>query len=548
VSLGPRGWSVSALILALGHLWLLVLGSPELAISLRYLLLLMILIAALRFGYRFNALAALTVVAYLVLSESWWLGSSEPSLELSRMIDLTLVCILALLSAQLITMYRLESATASVDIRRHASHDATTGLLKREAFRSQLLELAAGEGQGGREHACLHIDIDRFSVVNDQSGIEAGDLMLREIADLIAGDLPVTASAARLDGDDFAVLLRNCGEHEAERVATNIRRRIAALRPASGAGESVVTASIGVAPFPGGDSDADVVLLTAHTAMSLVQGSGGDGLRLLRVDDDAVADRKRAAALVGEIRAAIDANRFEIYCQELQALQDPDEKRLSFEVLSRVTDQQGRPLPPVEVFPLAEKYELMQEIDRVVVSNAIGWLASHPDCVERTRACCINLSGATINTANIGFYRGLLETFDLPPEKLCFEVTETSAVTHFRAAVEFMGAIRAAGCSFALDDFGAGMSSFEYLRELPVEKIKIDGAFIRGLERGSKNFAIVKAVVSLARAFSMQTVAEFVENDAIRELLKELGVTYAQGHVVGKPEPIDEFFRKRMGT
>jgi len=548
VSLGPRGWSMTCLGLALAHAGLLAMGSPEFAVSLRYLLLLMLLIAALRFGYRFNAVAALAVVAYLVLSESWRFGSLSASLDLSRMIDLTLVCILALLAAQLIAMYRLESAAASVDIRRHASHDATTGLLKREEFRSQLTDLAGGSEQGGREHACLHIDIDRFSVVNDQSGIEAGDLMLREIADLIAGDLPVTATAARLDGDDFVVLLRNCSEDEAQRVANNIRRRIAALRSVWHGSENVVTASIGVAPFSGGDSDADVVLLTAHTAMSLVQGSGGDGLRLLRVDDDAVAERKRAAVLVGEIRSAIDANRFQIYCQELQPLQDPDDRRLSFEVLSRVTDQQGRPLPPVEVFPLAEKFELMQEVDRVVVSNTVGWLASHPDCVARTRACCINLSGATINTANIGFYRSLLDTFDLPPEKLCFEVTETSAVTHFRAAVEFMGAIKAAGCSFALDDFGAGMSSFEYFRELPVEKIKIDGAFIRGLERGSKNFAIVQAVVSLAQAFSMQTVAEFVENDAIRDLLTELGVTYAQGHVVGKPEPIDEFFRKRMET
>lgn len=546
VSLGRRGWTLGCLLLALIHFWLMATGRPEFAISLRYLLLLMIIIAALRFGYRFNAVAALIVVAYLVLSESWWLERLAPQFELPAMIDLNLVCILALLAAQLIAMYRLESATASVDIRRHASHDATTGLLKREAFRSQLLEAAAGDTGDARQHACLHIDIDRFSVVNDKSGIDAGDLMLREIADLIAGDLPVTATAARHDGDDFMVLLRNCGEDEASRVATNIRRRIAALRSIWHGSESAVTASIGIAPFTGGQSDADVILLTAHTAMSLVQNSGGDGLRVMRVDDDAVAERKRAAALVGEIRAAIEANRFQIYCQELQPLQRVDDGLVSFEVLSRLTDQQGRPLPPVEVFPLAEKFELMREVDRVVVTNTVSWLARHPECIARTHACCINLSGASIDVDNIGFYRSLLDTFDLPPEKLCFEVTETSAVTHFRAAVEFMGALKATGCSFALDDFGAGMSSFEYFRELPVDKIKIDGAFIRGLERGSKNYAIVQAVVSIARAFSLQTVAEFVENDEIRELLRDLGVTYAQGHVVAKPEPIEEFFRKRM--
>ncbi len=548
VTLGRRGWILGCLLLALIHFWLLAVGHPEFAISLRYLLLLMIIVAALRFGYRFNAVASLAVVAYLVLAESWWLGPLAPAVELPKMIDLNLVCILALLAAQLIAMYRLESATATVDIRRHASHDATTGLLKREAFHSQLVEAAAGDSRDARQHACLHIDIDRFSVVNDKSGIEAGDLMLREVADLIAGDLPVTATAARHDGDDFMVLLRNCDEDEASRVATNIRRRVAALRSVWHGSESAVTASIGIAPFSGGQSDADVILLTAHTAMSLVQNSGGDGLRVMRVDDDAVAERKRAAALVGEIRAAIEANRFQIYCQELQPLQDSADGLVSFEVLSRMTDQQGRPLPPVEVFPLAEKFELMREVDRVVVTNAVSWLARHPACIARTHACCINLSGASIDVANIGFYRNLLDTFDLPPEKLCFEVTETSAVTHFRAAVEFMGALKATGCSFALDDFGAGMSSFEYFRELPVDKIKIDGAFIRGLEQGSKNYAIVQAVVSIAHAFSLQTVAEFVENDEIRELLRDLGVTYAQGHVVAKPEPIEEFFRKRMAT
>jgi EAL domain-containing protein (putative c-di-GMP-specific phosphodiesterase class I) len=288
------------------------------------------------------------------------------------------------------------------------------------------------------------------------------------------------------------------------------------------------------------------VLLTAHTAMSLVQNSGGDGFRLLRVDDDAVAERKRAAALVTEIRSAIASERFQIYCQELQPLQDNQDGGLSFEVLSRITDQQGRELPPVEVFPIAEKFELMREVDRVVVSNAISWLASRPECVARTRNCCINLSGASIDPDNVGFYLSLLETFDLPSEKICFEVTETAAVTHFRSAVEFMNALKKAGCSFALDDFGAGMSSFEYFRELPVDKIKIDGAFIRGLERGSKNYAIVQAVISIASAFSLQTVAEFVENEASRELLKEMGITYAQGHVVGKAEPIEDFFRQRM--
>jgi len=546
LSLGVRGWIAGAVVLAAGHLWLMATGRPEFAISLRYLLLLLIIIAALRFDYRLNAIAALLVVTYLVLGESWFLERLAVEGQLAHLIDLTLVCIIALLAAQLIAMFRLEGHTANVDIRRHASHDMTTGLLKRDGLRGHLAELATNENQQGREHVCLHIDVDRFSVVNDNAGIEAGDMMLREIADLIAGDLPVTATVARLGDDDFAVLLRNCGEQEASRVANNIRRRVGALRSVWQGNESAVTTSIGIAPFPGGQSDPDVVLLTAHTAMSLVQNSGGDGFRLLRVDDDAVAERKRAAVLVTEIRGAIEADRFQIYCQELQPLQDNQDRGLSFEVLSRITDQQGRELPPVEVFPIAEKFELMREVDRVVVSNAISWLASRPECVARTRNCCINLSGASIDPDNVGFYLSLLETFDLPSDKICFEVTETAAVTHFRAAVEFMNALKKAGCSFALDDFGAGMSSFEYFRELPVDKIKIDGAFIRGLERGSKNYAIVQAVISIANAFSLQTVAEFVENEASRELLKEMGITYAQGHVVGKAEPIEDFFRQRM--
>ncbi|MGB5591789.1 MAG: EAL domain-containing protein [Gammaproteobacteria bacterium] len=548
LSFGVRGWIGVTVVLAALHFSLMAADRPEFAVSLRYLLLLMVVIAALRFDYRFNAIAALAVVAYLVLGESWFLERFEVEGQLAEQIGLTLVSIIALLAAQLIAMFRLEGHTASVDIRRHASHDITTGLLKRDELRAHLSDAASREAQQGREHAFLHIDVDRFSLVNDNCGIEAGDMMLREIADLIAGDLPVTATVARLGGDDFAVLLRDSGEDQASEVASTIRRRVSGLRSAKQGNDSAVTTSIGVVPFSGGRSDPDVVLLTAHTAMSLVQASGGDGFRLLRLDDDAVAARKRAAALVTEIRGALQANRFQLYCQELQPLQETGNNGLSFEVLSRITDQQGRPLPPVEVFPIAEKFELMREVDRVVVSNAVSWLASRPECVARTRACCINLSGASIDPDNLGFYLNLLDTFDLPPEKLCFEVTETAAVTHFRAAVEFISGLKAAGCSFALDDFGAGMSSFEYFRELPVDKIKIDGAFIRGLERGSKNYAIVQAVVSIARAFSLQTVAEFVENDTSLELLRELGITYAQGHVVGKAEPIEEFFRKRMST
>jgi EAL domain-containing protein (putative c-di-GMP-specific phosphodiesterase class I) len=196
----------------------------------------------------------------------------------------------------------------------------------------------------------------------------------------------------------------------------------------------------------------------------------------------------------------------------------------------------------MEIFPVAEKYELMREIDRVVARNVLGWLAAHPDCLRRTALCCINLSGASFDEENAEHYGALIESFQIPPEKLCFEVTETAAIARFNAAIAFMRRLKAMGCQFALDDFGTGMSSFQYFRELPIDKIKIDGAFIHGLEPASQNEAIVKAIVSIARAFGLRTVAEFADNRRTIEHLAALGVDYAQGHGINEAVPVATFF------
>jgi diguanylate cyclase (GGDEF)-like protein len=541
IRLSRSGWIAMTIPLAAGHFFLLAAGELQLSATLRYAMLFMLVIAALRFQYRFQVQVLVTVVSYLLIAGAIWGGPVSADPDLPYLLANTVILTVGVLSSQLISTYRMQGAAAVADLRNQAIHDSVTGVLNRSAFR-QRLERAL-ESRASQRNACLYIDIDQFAVVTDNCGFEAGTLLLREIADVIGGGLPVTATLARLEGDDFAVLLEDCSEDDARKTAVDACQRIASHNFSWDGEPQNMTISIGLVPFASGGNDADMVMLTAHTAMESAKRGSGGSVQVLNLDDNAVAERKRAAMLVTEIRDAIRHNRFEINCQELKPLQAPASNRLSYEILSRMKGRDGRPLPPVEIFPLAEKFELMRAIDRLITESTISWLTSHPECMERTDVCCINLSGASFDEDNIGFFSRLLEDYKVPPGKICFEVTETAVVTHFNVAVEFMRQLKKLGCSFALDDFGTGMSSFEYLSKLPVDKIKIDGSFIRGLTPESRNYAIVRAVVSIAEAFSLQTVAEFVETEEILELLTELGVTYAQGHIVRAAQPIAEFFR-----
>jgi diguanylate cyclase (GGDEF)-like protein len=538
--LGVRGWLLATLVIVALHAWLSLSGREYLAISLRYGLLFMLIVAALRFEFRFNAIALVAVVGYLIFTETSLARDATLALELSHMLEMTVAISMGVMASQIISMYRLEGRAALLELRRRREHDELTGLLNRESFLDQL-ERACAAGDG-HFHACLNVDVDRFGVMTDNLGVEGGGLLLREVGEVISGGLPVTAAVARLEGDEFGVLLKALSPANARKVADEVRQRVEVFGFDLQGERRNVTVSVGIVPFRGGDAASDLVLMTANTAKKLAKQGGRNAVRELAVDDHLVDQRRRSSALVEEIREAIRHNCFEIWCQELRPLRGASPDGLSYEILSRATGREGRPLPPVEIFPVAEKYELMKEIDRLVTRNTLAWLADHPDCLRRTDTCCINLSGASLEPANAEHYASLIESFRIPPARLCFEVTETAAVTRFTAAVEFMRRLKAMGCRFALDDFGTGMSSFQYVRELPVDKVKIDGAFVRGLEAGGQNHAIVKAIVSVARAFGLETVAEFADNRRTIELLAELGVDYAQGHGISEAMPIEAFF------
>jgi diguanylate cyclase (GGDEF)-like protein len=542
IRLSRSGWIAMTIPLAVGHFLLLAAGEQDLSATLRYAMLFMLIVAALRFQYRFHVQVLVTVVSYLLVADAIWGGQVSLGPDIPYLLRNTVILTVSVLSSQLIATYRMQGAAAVADLQNQAIHDSTTGVLNRSAFRQRLERVL--ESRASQRNVCLYIDVDQFAVVTDNCGFEAGTLLLREIARVLGGGLPVTAILARLEGDDFAVLLEDFSEDDAKKIAADACQRIASHDFTWDGDKQNLTVSIGLVPFASAASTADMVMLTAHTAMESAKHSGGGCVQILDLDDNAVAERKRASILVTEIRDAIRHNRFEINCQELRPIQAGASGRLSYEILSRMKGRDGQPLPPVEIFPLAEKFELMRAIDRLVTENTISWLANHPECMERTDVCCINLSGASFDEDNITFFSRLLEDYKVPPGKLCFEVTETAVVTHFNVAVEFMQKLKELGCSFALDDFGTGMSSFEYFSRLPVDKIKIDGSFIRGLTPESRNYAIVRAVVSIAEAFSLQTVAEFVETEEILNLLTGLGVTYAQGHIVRAAQPIAEFFEE----
>ncbi|MGI9263938.1 MAG: diguanylate cyclase domain-containing protein, partial [Gammaproteobacteria bacterium] len=411
VRLSRGGWVAMTMSLAAGHFLLLAAGEVTLAATLRYAMLFMLIIAALRFQYKFYIQVMVGVVVYLLIAEAG-LNSAVGSIpDLPSLLRNTVILTVSVLSSQLIATYRMQGAAAVADLRSQALHDSATGVLNRGAFRDRL-ENALKAG-GRSQNACFYIDVDQFELISDNFGFEAGTLLLRDIAEVIGGGLPVTATLARLEGDDFAVLLEQCSTEDAKRVASDTCQRIAGHVFSWNGTPQNITISIGLVPFQPGAADADMVMLTAHTAMQLASKGGGGGVQILDLDDNAVAERKRASMLVEEIRDAIRHNRFEINCQELRSIQTPAGEELSYEVLSRMKGRDGKHLPPVEIFPLAEKFELMRAIDRLVTESTISWLTSHPQCMEQTGVCCINLSGASFDTENISFFSRLLDDYNV---------------------------------------------------------------------------------------------------------------------------------------
>jgi Amt family ammonium transporter len=419
--------------------------------------------------------------------------------------------------------------------------DSLTALLTRSAFETQVRGQLAARRQPAPE-CVLYLDVDRMHVVNDNFGMHVGDELLGKVAEVLRRKPRPGALAARIAGDRFAVFLPDCTLEFAHQIGDMVRRQCAGLTYARADGTVQVSVSMGVAELPEGSRNRLAHgLANAEIACKAAKDRGRDRVEVFQDADLSIIRRSTDIIVVQALHEALAGDRFALFAQPILPLcAEHTEPR--FEFLLRMVSENSELLPPEKFLSAAERYQLLPAIDRWVITNALAALAGHAASLKgRAMRFSINVSGASIAAEEfLEFLEGSIAESGLPPEILCFELTETSAVSNLASAEKLMHKLRALGCTFALDDFGTGLSSLAYLRALPVSVLKIDGAFVRDAGTNQRTESMVRAIAQLARTMGMETVAEYVETDDLRTRMAALGVDYGQGFAIGRPVPIDQ--------
>ena len=433
-----------------------------------------------------------------------------------------------------------EQRRLSGEMAYRAAHDPLTGLVNREEFDSRLSRLLEKSQQDGSTHALMYVDLDQFKLVNDACGHSAGDQLLKQVAQLMGEIVRSRDTLARLGGDEFGVLLDHCTDEQALRVAQQLCDRMEEFRFLHDERRFRIGTSIGLVAVTPAFASTAAVMQAADAACYAAKEAGRNRVHTWFDTDRAVRERKGDMQWTTRIEQALDDNRFALYAQRIQALGEGGQA-IHAEVLIRMIDADGSVIMPGAFLPAAERFHLASRIDRWVLREATFWLASLPD-PECIQTLCINLSGQSIGDR--AFHRQAMALLGaLGPElcrRLCLEITETAAVTNMADAAAFVDQVRALGVRIALDDFGAGASSFGYLKTLKVDLIKIDGQFIKDLMDDPLDDAAVRCFVDVARVVGVQTVAEFVGNAALLGRVRELGIGYAQGFHLYTPSPIEQ--------
>ncbi len=417
-----------------------------------------------------------------------------------------------------------------------ATHDPLTGLINRREFERRLLRALQTAQTDSKEHALCYLDLDQFKIINDTCGHVAGDELLRQLSAVLREKVRKRDTLARLGGDEFGVLVEHCSLEQAQRVAESVRDAIKRFRFLWGERSFNVSVSIGLVPITTTSGSITNVLSMADAACYVAKDKGANGIHISRQDDVELASRQKEMQWVEVINRALEQDRLHISRQPIVPIADGKKTGHFHELLVRMEDEDGNIVLPRNFMSAAERYNLTTELDRWVISSALKWLASHPLYVRDLFLCSINLSGHSLGDQK--FLEFVIQQFDqtgVSPAKICFEVTETAAIANLTTASRFFKALGNSGCRFALDDFGSGLSSFAYLRNLPVDFLKIDGAFVKDIVDDPIALAMVCSINDIGHVMGKQTIAEFVENEAILRKLKEIGVDFAQGHAVGPP-------------
>lgn len=434
-----------------------------------------------------------------------------------------------------------EARMISEQISYQASHDQLTGLVNRREFEVRLSNLLQFSSYAEAKHAFCFLDLDQFKVVNDTCGHIAGDELLRQISALLQERIRASDTLARLGGDEFGILMQNCPLSKAQMIAEEIRDAVAQFKFGWEQQVFSIGVSIGVVQIDINSVSMTEVLQQADSACYTAKDSGRNRVHLYQQGDELLAQREGEMHWVAEINSALEENRFLLYGQVIVPLQNMQLKP-DVEVLIRMQDREGNIVPPGAFLPAAERYQLSSRIDQWVVEHTFSWLEENFAAFSQSLGCCaINLSGGSLGDNLIrDTIVSRLEGSSLLPYKIKFEITETSAIANLSEARRFIHGVKAYGCQFSLDDFGSGLSSFAYLKNLPVDNLKIDGLFVKGIAEDQLDLAMVKSINDIGHVMGKTTIAEFVEDDQIRQLLVDMGVDYGQGYGLGRPMPLDQ--------
>jgi len=424
-----------------------------------------------------------------------------------------------------------------------ASHDMLTGLINRHEFERRL-ENTLNQGDDNQEtHAVLFIDMDQFKLINDTSGHLAGDQLLIQLGNIMREQVRQHDSIARLGGDEFAILLQYCSPNDASHIADKLRLAIDDFNFAWEERQFKITVSIGVVNIDHTDTSVINILREADTCCYMAKDKGRNRIQVHQKGDEITALHQREMDWVSRIHSGIAEQRFILFGQEIVSLNSRSPGK-HLELLVRYQNDDGSLIPPGAFLPAAERYSISPKLDRHIIQSAFHQLSTNTLLLNEFDSFGINLSGLSLGDKDVlQTITQLLNEHPALKNKIGFEITETAAISNLQEACFFINQLKEIGCSFSLDDFGSGLSSFGYLKSLPVDYLKIDGCFIRDILDDPIDLAMVRSINDIGHLMGKKTIAEFVENDAIKEQLQLIGVDFAQGYGIAEPRPLKELIK-----
>jgi diguanylate cyclase (GGDEF)-like protein len=470
------------------------------------------------------------------------LATSREHYQGTRHLLFTLAAIAFFICLLIVWMVIQRITKKNAQLNYQASHDLLTGLINRREFEVRIERAITHARAQSATHSIFYMDLDQFKVVNDTCGHATGDELLRQIGKLLLSSVRKRDTLSRLGGDEFGMLLENCPLDKAVEIANNLLRAIDNFQFTRGEDIFTLGICIGIVPLDRSTTSMANALSAADSACYLAKESGRNQIQIAHLGDRRLQERHGQIQWIAHLKDALDHDRFRLYYQPIVPCAGARNNGRYIEILVRMIDDDGSIIVPGVFLPAAGKYKLVTSIDRWVIEHAMVWLASETHNSRCPVMISINLSGQSVgDPAMLRFIIDRMEATGISPEQICFEITETAAIANIIAATSFMLTLRGCGFKFSLDDFGSSLSSFVYLKKLPVDYLKIDGTFVRDIMSDPIDHAMVRSISELGQLLGKETIAKFVETMDIADELKKMGVNYAQGYAYSQPRPLTDF-------